>query len=109
MLAMEYSDGEVRLTAMNPDGLSASQTFKVRRNKKPGEGAGVLSDGNTATIGTSAEDDANVLSVAITKSVTDRTPLLHFTIFWTTMNCCSRHLRTTIALQPRSLMLMASW
>ena len=31
-------DGEVRLTAMNPDGLSASQTFKVRRNKRPGTG-----------------------------------------------------------------------
>ena len=73
----QYMDGEVRLTAMNPDGLSASQTFKVRRNKKPGEGAGVLStdadNAEAATIGTSAEDDANVLSVAITKSVTEMT------------------------------------
>ena len=90
-VAIAYRDGEVRLTAMNPDGLSASQTFKVRRNKRPVRGdASLVADAevevdadDATTIGTSAEDDANVVSVAITKSVLvpgdDDDSFYHFT------------------------------
>ena len=76
MGAEMYADGEVKITATNEAGLSASQLFKVRRNQKPRTGGGALIDNSSGDddmlmLGTSSAGKANMKEVDIRTGSTE--------------------------------------